>query len=206
MSDNEFAAQVAAKLDSVTKEIEELQHLKAKLEDLQQHLVTDLRHAEVPASPTAQDSTRPSAAEADPAVAPQTRHTKASEPKVKQAKKASARVAGSTQPLSKSKPARRKTLLDSPTRIRSTLELLDEQPRSVAEIAKLLGQKHPDHDTPQSAVRNTLENSLVAKSLAHRNKQGAAVFYSRSATDAEPGPAANTAGAAAHKERVAAQA
>ncbi|MET7442095.1 BlaI/MecI/CopY family transcriptional regulator [Streptomyces sp. NPDC005496] len=59
--------------------------------------------------------------------------------------------------------------------IRGHLEQQSE-PRSAAEIATALTQAHPDRSIKTTVVRTTLEG-LVAKSHAHRSKQGSSVFY-----------------------------
>ncbi|MGQ4389147.1 hypothetical protein [Streptomyces sp. SAS_270] len=55
------------------------------------------------------------------------------------------------------------------------------EPRSAAEITTALAQAHPDRNIKATVVRTTLEN-LVAKSRAHRAKQGSSVFYTAAAT------------------------
>ncbi|MFI1159152.1 hypothetical protein [Streptomyces sioyaensis] len=201
MSDSEFAAQVAAKLERITHEIDELQKLRAKLEDIQLHLGT-----QAPEEPVA-----PQPAEADPEVAPPAtvpaaRRSDATAPKAKPAKKPTkkptkkapakaarsakkppAKVAGGTKKTRKATTARVKARQKNSTRADRVLALLDEQPRTVAEMTKLLVQEHPDHGAPETAVRNTLETSLVSKGLAHRSKQGRSVFYSRPAPAAQAG-------------------
>ncbi|MFD6290240.1 hypothetical protein [Streptomyces sp. NPDC060205] len=77
--------------------------------------------------------------------------------------------------------------------IRGHLEAQNE-PRSAAEITTALTTAHPDRTIKTTVVRTTLEN-LVARSSAHRNKQGSSVFYT-AATDAagakaEPAAAGN---------------
>ncbi|MFI1303178.1 hypothetical protein [Streptomyces sioyaensis] len=198
MSDSEFAAQVAAKLERITHDIDELQKLRAKLEDIQLHLGT----------PAPEEPVAPQPAEADPEVAPPVtvpaaRRPDAPAPKAKPAKKPAkkapakaarsakkppAKVAGGTKKTRKATTSRVKARQKNSTRADRVLALLDEQPRTVAEVTKLLGQEHPDHGAPETAVRNTLETSLVAKGLAHRSKQGRSVFYSRPA----PAPQAGT--------------
>ncbi|MDR6974352.1 cell division septum initiation protein DivIVA [Streptomyces sp. 3330] len=54
------------------------------------------------------------------------------------------------------------------------------EPRSAAEIATALGKAHPDRSVKTTVVRTTLEG-LVAKSQAHRSKQGTSVFYTAAA-------------------------
>ncbi|MFI9257135.1 hypothetical protein ACIGT4_05355 [Streptomyces sioyaensis] len=197
MSDSEFAAQVAAKLERITHEIDELQKLRAKLEDIQLHLGT-----QAPEEPVASQPAEADAEVAPPVTVPAARRSDATAPKAKPAKKAAkkapakaarsakkppAKVAGGTKKTRKATTARVKARQKNSTRADRVLALLDEQPRTVAEVTKLLAQEHPDHGAPETAVRNTLETSLVAKGLAHRSKQGRSVFYSRPAPAAQAG-------------------
>ncbi|MFE7068625.1 hypothetical protein ACFU96_00870 [Streptomyces sp. NPDC057620] len=76
--------------------------------------------------------------------------------------------------------------------IRGHLEAQNE-PRSAAEITTALTAAHPERTIKTTVVRTTLEN-LVARSSAHRNKQGSSVFYTaatEAAAKAEPAAAAN---------------
>ncbi|MDQ1041009.1 chemotaxis protein histidine kinase CheA [Streptomyces sp. V3I8] len=78
--------------------------------------------------------------------------------------------------------------------IRTHLEE-QKEPRSAAEITTALTAAHPDRTIKTTVVRTTLEN-LVARSSAHRNKQGTSVFYTATtapAAAAEPETAAATA-------------
>ncbi|WP_063818372.1 BlaI/MecI/CopY family transcriptional regulator [Streptomyces mirabilis] len=70
--------------------------------------------------------------------------------------------------------------------IRGHLEQQGE-PRSAAEITAALTQAHPDRSVKTTVVRTTLEG-LVAKSHAHRTKQGSSVFYTAAAAS-QPAPA-----------------
>ncbi|MFG2310527.1 hypothetical protein ACGFS9_17910 [Streptomyces sp. NPDC048566] len=74
-----------------------------------------------------------------------------------------------------------------PTLVELIRGYLTEQgePRSAAEVSAALGTTHPERRIKTNVVRTTLEN-LVARSHAHRTKQGTSVFYT--ATDG-PGPA-----------------
>lgn len=178
MSDSDFTAQVAAKLESISAEIDELQQLKAKLEDLQKHLGTDPQDGGAVAPPAAEVAA-PDTAAAKLVTVPAARRATTATPKAKPAKKTPAKTAGSAKKTRKTTAPRGKARPKGSTRADRVLELLDEQPRTVSEMTELLTQKHPDHAAPETAVRNTLETSLVAKGLAHRSKQGRNVFYSR---------------------------
>ncbi|MFI0908741.1 hypothetical protein ACH4TE_35305 [Streptomyces sioyaensis] len=176
MSDAELAEHVAAKLKSIAKQIDDLQKLKAKLEDLQQHLGTGPGdEAATPQPPEANTEVT------KPATVPAARRATAAAAKPRP-KKAAVKKAGSTKKPPAAKRAGGTARRKSPTRADLLLELLSGQPCTVAELTKLLAQKHPDHAGPETVVRNTLENSLVAKGLAHRSKQGRSVFYSRPTT------------------------
>ncbi|MEV0371858.1 hypothetical protein AB0I10_18840 [Streptomyces sp. NPDC050636] len=177
MSDSDFAVQVTAKLESIQKEIDELQQLKAKLEDLRQHLGTDPQGEAVAPPAVETDTAAPKPVTVPPARRAQAATPKAKPAKAKPAKKTPAKAAGSAKNPRKA-TARGKAQPKSSTRADRVLGLLDEQPRTVSEMTELLAQQHPDHTAPETAVRNTLETSLVAKGLAHRSKQGRSVFYS----------------------------
>ncbi|MFE7446445.1 hypothetical protein ACFU7X_39025 [Streptomyces chartreusis] len=66
----------------------------------------------------------------------------------------------------------------SPTLVALVREYLASlsEPRSAAEIATALGQRHPERTVKATVVRTTLEG-LVARNLARRSKQGKSVFY-----------------------------
>ncbi|MFI1093846.1 hypothetical protein [Streptomyces sp. NPDC020917] len=69
------------------------------------------------------------------------------------------------------------------------------EPRSAAEITASLTTSHPDRGIKATVVRTTAE-SLVAKGLAHRSKQGSSVFYaSTQGSSDEPSDKAEPAGA-----------
>jgi len=132
------------------------------------------------------------ATEADTAATPAVPHQASAERKQSKPKKAAAMSAKKTAPkktaakassANASKTAARPTLVDL---IRSHLEQQSE-PRSAAEISAALTQAHPDRSIKTTVVRTTVEN-LVAKSHAHRTKQGSSVFYTAAAT-AEPAAA-----------------
>ncbi|MFE5027713.1 hypothetical protein ACFRAO_31390 [Streptomyces sp. NPDC056656] len=80
-----------------------------------------------------------------------------------------------------------------PTLIALIRTHLDQQkePRSAAEVTSALAEAHPHRKIKSTVVRTTLEN-LVAKSQAHRSKQGASVFYTsvavQAATEKAPAP------------------
>ncbi|MGW8954713.1 hypothetical protein [Streptomyces sp. NPDC055709] len=73
--------------------------------------------------------------------------------------------------------------------------LLTSEPQKVKELVEALNKTHPKRavDNPQ-LVRNAL-NTLIAKGLAERSKQGTDVFYSTSESNTAvvPGPAPESA-------------
>ncbi|MFD7683787.1 hypothetical protein [Streptomyces sp. NPDC060187] len=116
-------------------------------------------------------------------VAPKTVAAKASEAKTGDAK-------SGTKAAPAKKPAA-KAVSGQPTLVELIRGYLTAQgePRSAAEVSTALGKTHPDRRIQTNVVRTTLEN-LVAKSHAHRAKQGSSVFYT--ATDGHK-PAATAA-------------
>ncbi|MFF2519038.1 hypothetical protein [Streptomyces sp. NPDC058086] len=132
------------------------------------------------------------AAEADAAGTPSVPHQTSAEPKQSKPKKAAATGAKKTapkKPATQASPAKASTAATKPTLvelIRGHLEQ-ESEPRSAAEIAVALTQAHPDRSVKTTVVRTTLEG-LVAKSRAHRTKQGSSVFYTTAAAS-EPAAA-----------------
>ncbi|MFG2881778.1 BlaI/MecI/CopY family transcriptional regulator [Streptomyces sp. NPDC048297] len=61
------------------------------------------------------------------------------------------------------------------------------EPRSAAEVSEALSHAHPDRTIATTVVRTSLE-TLVAKSLAQRTRQGRSVFYTATHTP-DPAPA-----------------
>ncbi|MFC8966057.1 hypothetical protein [Streptomyces sp. NPDC057094] len=122
-------------------------------------------------------------------VASKTVAAKASDAKTGDAKTGDAKSSG-TKAAPAKKPAA-KAVSGQPTLVELIRGYLTAQgePRSAAEVSTALGKTHPDRRIQTNVVRTTLEN-LVAKSHAHRAKQGASVFYT--ATDGHK-PAATAA-------------
>ncbi|MEU1042389.1 BlaI/MecI/CopY family transcriptional regulator [Streptomyces sp. NPDC005907] len=119
-----------------------------------------------------------------------TKTSSAAKPAAKQAAKPTAKSAASA-PEKTDKGAAKPTLVEL---IRGHLEE-QKEPRSAAEVTSALTQAHPDRSIKTTVVRTTLEG-LVAKSHAHRSKQGSSVFYTATTTsepakdDAQQEPAA----------------
>ncbi|WP_419668792.1 hypothetical protein [Streptomyces sp. 2-1] len=119
----------------------------------------------------------------------------AAEPKRSRSKKTAAAGVGkaaSKKPAaeaSSAKAAGKPSLVDL---IRNHLKQQNE-PRSAAEISSALTQAHPDRTIKTTVVRTTVEG-LVAKSHAHRTKQGSSVFYTAAtapqSAEVEPQPEA----------------
>jgi hypothetical protein len=134
-------------------------------------------------------------------------HQASAEPKQSKGKKAAATVAKKTAPkkpaakASSAKASSAKTSSEKASSVKAStaaakptlVELIrghlekQNEPRSAAEITTALTQAHPDRSVKTTVVRTTLEG-LVAKSHAHRTKQGSSVFYTTAVTS-EPAPA-----------------
>ncbi|WP_413755533.1 hypothetical protein [Streptomyces sp. MMBL 11-3] len=145
------------------------------------------------AAPAATATAKKTAAAKKP-VAKKT-EAKKPEPKKAEAKKSAVRKPAAGKPAAKATTAAGAT--DRPSLVDLIRAHLEEQkePRSAAEITTALTAAHPDRTIRTTVVRTSLEN-LVARSSAHRNKQGTSVFYT----------AATEPAAAAGSEKVAATA
>ncbi|QIZ01234.1 hypothetical protein HEP87_55940 [Streptomyces sp. S1D4-11] len=186
---SQYIAQVTGDLERNAKEQErigqEIETLQEQLHALQHDhtVLVNMQQALGDASP---------AAEADTAGVPSVPHQASAEPKQSKPKKVSATSAKKTaskkpapqaSSVKASTAATKSTLVDL---IRGHLEQ-ESEPRSAAEITTALTQSHPDRSVKTTVVRTTLEG-LVAKSHAHRTKQGSSVFYTTAATS-QPAPA-----------------
>jgi hypothetical protein len=179
---SQYRAQVASDLERNAKEQErlsgEIQALQAQLTALQHNHTILLSIQQTLATPGVPVQEEPVA------TVPAPRKKATRKPRQRTEKAAAAK------PDVRVKKSAKKTA-PKPTRV-TLAELvrhhLSEQsePRSAAEIATALGQAHPDRDIKTAVVRTTLEN-LVAKSQAHRAKQGSSVFYT---APSSPEPAA----------------
>ncbi|SHH31808.1 hypothetical protein [Streptomyces sp. 3214.6] len=187
---SQYSAQVAGDLERNTKEQERigaeiealqeqlgaLQHDHSVLVSMQQALGgAGLAQPDTTAAPSVpeQASAKPKPAKATKAVAAGAKKTAS---KKDAAKKTAAKASSATVATTAASP----TLVEL---IRTHVEQQSE-PRSAAEISSALGQAHPDRNIKTTVVRTTLEG-LVAKSHAHRTKQGSSVFYTAAAA-AEP--------------------
>ncbi|MGW7266993.1 hypothetical protein [Streptomyces sp. NPDC054842] len=118
-------------------------------------------------APSKAPAARKSSTSAKTSTASKTSSTSKSSSTAKPAAETAAPAAEKTD-----KAAAKPTLVEL---IRGHLEQQSE-PRSAAEIATALTEAHPDRSIKITVVRTTLEG-LVAKSHAHRSKQGSSVFY-----------------------------
>ncbi|MFE5088701.1 hypothetical protein [Streptomyces mirabilis] len=194
---SQYVAQVTGDLERNTKEQErigvEIEALQEQLHALQHDhtVLVNMQQALGGAN---------RAAEADTATVPSVPHQTSAEPKQSKLKKAAATGAKKTaskKPAAKTSPVKASTAAAKPTLvelIRAHLEQ-ESEPRSAAEITVALTQAHPDRSVKTTVVRTTLEG-LVAKSHAHRTKQGSSVFYTAPA-------ASNPAAAEPQQEAVA---
>ncbi|MFD8220700.1 hypothetical protein ACFV2U_45280 [Streptomyces sp. NPDC059697] len=186
---SQYIAQVTGDLERNTKEQErigqEIEALQEQLHALQHDhtVLVNMQQALGSANP---------AAEADTATAPSVPHQASAEPKQSKPKKVSATSAKKTaskKPAAKAPSAKASTAATKPTLVDLIRGHLEKEgaPRSAAEITTALTQAHPDRSMKTTVVRTTLEG-LVAKSHAHRTKQGSSVFYTAVAPS-EPAPA-----------------
>ncbi|MCX4403051.1 MULTISPECIES: hypothetical protein [unclassified Streptomyces] len=174
---SQYIAQVTGDLERNTKEQDrvgqEIEALQEQLRALRQDhtVLVNMQQALGTASPAAE------------AAAPSVPHQASAEPKQSKPKKTTAKKpAAKASSVKASETAAKPTLVEL---IRGHLEQQSE-PRSAAEITTALTQAHPDRSVKTTVVRTTLEG-LVAKSHAHRTKQGSSVFYTTVAAS-EPAP------------------
>ncbi|MET9899693.1 hypothetical protein [Streptomyces sp. NPDC006446] len=190
---------IGAEIDALQEQLTALRQDHAVLTNLHQALGATSALTETAPEPTAvpsvpqQKTPGTSTKAAKAADAKRTRTKKAGA-----VKEAPARTPAAKKPAVK-KPAVKDTSAQ-PTLIELIRRYLTEQsePRSAAEVSTALGQTHPDRRIQTNVVRTTLEN-LVAKSHAHRAKQGSSVFYTT--TDAAE-PTASAPGAEQPTEKV----
>ncbi|MCT9007721.1 hypothetical protein [Streptomyces rhizosphaerihabitans] len=173
---------VGLEIDALQEQLNALQHDHAVLTNLHQALGATGALVEAEPAPKPASSVPRQKAPGKSAAGKRTRTKKADAVKETAARTSAAK-----------KPAAEATSTQ-PTLIDLIRRYLTEQrePRSAAEVSTALGQTHPDRRIQTNVVRTTLEN-LVAKSHAHRAKQGSSVFYT--AVDAQeptaPAPSAD---------------
>ncbi|MET8638893.1 hypothetical protein [Streptomyces sp. NPDC004680] len=125
----------------------------------------------------------------------------AQKPAAKSAPKAAAKSAAKAATKTGSKTAGKVETAKAalPTLVELIRRHLTEQsePRSAAEVTTALDQAHPERGIKTTVVRTTLEN-LVARTQAHRTKQGSSVYYT-APTEQDTAPKADEAQAEASK-------
>ncbi|GAA2623104.1 hypothetical protein [Streptomyces vastus] len=196
---SQYLAQVVGDLDRNTKEQERiraeisalqeqllaLQHDHTVLVNMQQALGSEAptqpappEDATAPATPSTPRRKSPKAAtESGPGKRAGTKKDPTAQGGTTAAKKAAAKkpkAQPKVEPIAKAEASKSA----QPTLVELIRRHLGEQsePRSAAEIASALGQAHPERRIKTTVVRTSLEG-LVAKSQAHRTKQGSSVFY-----------------------------
>ena len=192
---SQYIAQVTGDLERNAKEQD---RVGAEIEALQEQLRA-LQHDHI-VLVNMQDALggSNSAPGAEAAVAPSVPHQASAEPKQSKGKKAAAATGAKKtapkKPAAKASSVKASSVKASTAAAKPTLvELIrghlekQNEPRSAAEITTALTQAHPDRSVKTTVVRTTLEG-LVAKSHAHRSKQGSSVFYTTAVTS-EPAPA-----------------
>ncbi|MFF3658153.1 hypothetical protein [Streptomyces olivochromogenes] len=186
---SQYIAQVTGDLERNAKEQE---RVAAEVEALQEQLRA-LQHDHTVLVNMQDALGGPSPAlEVEAAAAPTVPHQASAEPKQSKGKKAavtSAKKTAPKKPAAKASSVKASTAAAKPTLVELIRGHLEKQsePRSAAEITTALTQAHPDRSVKTTVVRTTLEG-LVAKSHAHRSKQGSSVFYTTAVTS-EPAPA-----------------
>jgi hypothetical protein len=191
---SQYIAQITGDLELNTKEQErigaEVEALQEQLRTLQHDhtVLVNMQQALGGASPAGETATK--AAVSVPRQA-------AAEPKRSRPKKtatAGAGKAASKKPAAEAASAKTSKAAGKPSLVDLIRNHLKQQnePRSAAEISSALTQAHPDRTIKTTVVRTTVEG-LVAKSHAHRTKQGSSVFYTAAtplSSEAEPQPKA----------------
>ncbi|WP_406485744.1 hypothetical protein [Streptomyces phaeochromogenes] len=192
---SQYIAQITGDLELNTKEQErigvEVDALQEQLRTLQHDhtVLVNMQQALGGASPAAEAATK--------AVASVPSQT-AAEPKRSRSKKSAAAGVGkaaSKKPAAEASSAKASKAAGKPSLVDLIRNHLQQQnePRSAAEISSALTQAHPDRTIKTTVVRTTVEG-LVARSHAHRTKQGSSVFYTATttpqSTEPEPQPKA----------------
>ncbi|MFF1569304.1 hypothetical protein ACFVY1_38700 [Streptomyces sp. NPDC058293] len=190
---SQYATQVAQDLELNTKEQErigaELSALQTQLRILQDdqsvlHSIQKTlgnRPASAPATPEPSTSLPQQASGKNTTTR---RAPSKTAPKAPSAKKTTPQA---KKDKTRGAEAKAVTASAQPTLIALIRTHLDQQkePRSAAEVTTALAEAHPQRNIKTTVVRTTLEN-LVAKSQAHRTKQGASVLYTSAAVHAAP--------------------
>ncbi|MBV1939421.1 hypothetical protein [Streptomyces sp. BV286] len=192
---SQYIAQVTNDLERNTKEQDriagDISTLKEQLLALQHDHTVLVQMQEALGGPRPAADTTPAAPSVPNQASAPTKQTGQAKPKKAAAtgvKKTADKKTPAKKPAAKApKSAAQPSLVDL---IRGHLEKQSE-PRSAAEITTVLSEAHPDRNIKTTVVRTTLEN-LVARSSAHRNKQGSSVFYTATTEPAAAPQAAAT--------------
>lgn len=193
---SQYAAQVTSDLERNAKEQEriggEIASLQEQLTALQRdHAVLVSIQQAIDIAPASAEPAVPSADVTVPAPRKKT-ETKTGKDKRAGTKTGTRRTgrsatakAAATKPADKAEGAKSA----QPTLVDLVRRHLGEQrePRSAAEIATALGAAHPERGVKTTVVRTTLEG-LVAKTQAHRTKQGSSVFYTAADASKQAAP------------------
>ncbi|MFF5011260.1 hypothetical protein ACFY3G_51865 [Streptomyces phaeochromogenes] len=187
---SQYIAQITGDLERNTKEQErigvEVEALQEQLRTLQHDhtVLVNMQQALGGASPASEAATKTAVS------VPR----QAAEPKRSRSKKTAAAGAGKAatkKPAAEASSAKAPKAAGKPSLVDLIRNHLKQQnePRSAAEISSALTQAHPDRTIKTTVVRTTVEG-LVAKSHAHRTKQGSSVFYTAATAtqSAEPEP------------------
>ncbi|WP_134655885.1 hypothetical protein [Streptomyces sp. H23] len=183
---SQYAAQVAADLESNAKEQErigaEVATLQERLTALQHdhNVLVNIQQALAGATSVsaAESTVVPSPSKevaAEPAGGKRTRTKKDA---AAQTRKTAKKTAVKKSPVTDAAPKTAATKSSAPTLVDLVRRHLTAQhePRSAAEVSLAVNQAHPERATRTTVVRNTLEG-LVAKQQAQRTKQGSSVYY-----------------------------
>jgi hypothetical protein len=160
---------IGAEIDALQEQLNALRHDHAVLTNLQRALGATSDPTEADPEPTVATSVPRQKAPGTSAKSTDGKRTRTR--KTGAVKDVAARTSAAKKPTAEATSTQ-------PTLIELIRRYLTEQrePRSAAEVSSALGQTHPDRRIQTNVVRTTLEN-LVARSHAHRAKQGSSVFY-----------------------------
>ncbi|MFF3611620.1 hypothetical protein [Streptomyces sp. NPDC002580] len=187
---------VGAEIDALQEQLTALRHDHAVLTNLHRALGATSAPTEAEPEPTVATSVPRQKAPGTSAKASKTaQSTKTA--KTADGKRTRARKSGAVKEVAARTSAAKEPAAEAtsaqPTLIELIRRYLTEQsePRSAAEVSSALVQTHPERRIQTNVVRTTLEN-LVARSHAHRAKQGSSVFYTTVDADEPTKPAAST--------------
>lgn len=191
---SQYIAQITGDLERNTKEQErigaEAEALQEQLRTLQHdHTVLVNMQQALGGAPPASEAATKAAVSVPSQVPAKSKRSRPKKTAAAGAGKAAPKKPAEGSSAKASKAAGKPSLVDL---VRNLLQQQNE-PRSAAEISSALTQAHPDRTIKTTVVRTTIEG-LVARSHAHRTKQGSSVFYTAAtapqSTEAEPQPKA----------------